>query len=134
VPQPPTRLSAHQRRSQLLDVAGRLFAESGFHGLSMERLAEAAGVSKPVVYQHFSSKRILYLTLLEDATTELDFRVNAALTGTSDNRSKAPSPPTSILSRTVASGCCSPRPSATIPRSVPSSITLWPASRQPSVA
>jgi len=88
VPQPPTRLSAHQRRSQLLDVAGRLFAESGFHGLSMERLAEAAGVSKPVVYQHFSSKRRLYLTLLEDATTELDFRVNAALTGTSDNRAR----------------------------------------------
>ena len=54
----------------------------------MERLAEAAGVSKPVVYQHFSSKRRLYLTLLEDATTELDFRVNAALTGTSDNRAR----------------------------------------------
>jgi AcrR family transcriptional regulator len=88
VPQPHTRLSAQERRSQLLDVAGGLFAELGFHGLSMGRLAEAAGVSKPVVYQHFASKRMLYLTLVEDATTELDFRVTQALTGTSDNRAR----------------------------------------------
>jgi len=88
VAQPQTRLTARERRSQLLEVAGRLFAESGFHGLSMGRLAEAAGVSKPVVYQHFSSKRMLYLTLVEDATTELDVRVKQALMGTSDNRAR----------------------------------------------
>lgn len=82
------RLSADQRRSQLLDVAGRLFAEHGFHRLSMEQLADAAGVSKPVFYQHFPSKRELYLALVEDAIAELEFQVRKALRGTRDNRAR----------------------------------------------
>jgi AcrR family transcriptional regulator len=83
-----TRLSAGQRRSQLLSVAGGLFAEHGFHGLSMDQLAGAAGVSKPVLYQHFPSKRDLYLALVEDAVTEMESRVQAALHGTSDNHAR----------------------------------------------
>jgi AcrR family transcriptional regulator len=82
------RLSAPQRRSQLLDVAGRLFAEQGFHGLSMEQLADAAGVSKPVLYQHFPSKQRLYLALLHDAVAELETRLRTALEGTTDNQAR----------------------------------------------
>src|SRR5687767_4760371 len=85
---PRTRLSAPQRRSQLLAVAGRLFAEQGFHGLSMEQLAEAAGVSKPVLYQHFPSKRELYLALVNDAADELQAQVGKALEGTTDNEAR----------------------------------------------
>ncbi|MGH3665040.1 MAG: TetR/AcrR family transcriptional regulator [Egibacteraceae bacterium] len=86
--EPRVRLSAPQRRSQLLDVAGRLFAEQGFHGLSMEQLAEAAGVSKPVLYQHFPSKRVLYLALVNEAIAELEAQVRKALEGTTDNRDR----------------------------------------------
>ncbi|HVM20774.1 MAG TPA: TetR/AcrR family transcriptional regulator [Egibacteraceae bacterium] len=86
--EPRVRLSAPERRSQLLSVAGRLFAEQGFHGLSMEQLAEAAGVSKPVLYQHFPSKRVLYLALVTDAITELEAQVRKALEGTSDNKAR----------------------------------------------
>lgn len=82
------RLSADRRRAQLLEVAGTLFAEQGFHGSSMEQLAEAAGVSKPVLYQHFPSKRALYLALVREAVAVLDERVAAALEGTTDNRAR----------------------------------------------
>lgn len=83
-----TRLSASERRSQLIEVAGALFAEHGFHGLSMEQLADAAGVSKPVLYQHFPSKRDLYLALVRDAITEMESQVRKALEGTRDNRAR----------------------------------------------
>jgi AcrR family transcriptional regulator len=65
------RLPAVRRRRQLLDVALRLFAERGFHGASMDDLAEAAGVTKPVLYQHFGSKRDLYLEVLDDVGDRL---------------------------------------------------------------
>ena len=60
------RLPAEQRRQQLLDVAIEVFAERGFHATSMDDIAEAAGVTKPVLYQHFPSKRALYRELLDD--------------------------------------------------------------------
>jgi AcrR family transcriptional regulator len=65
------RLPAEQRRRQLLDVACDVFAASGFHGTSMDDVAEAAGVTKPVLYQHFPSKRALYSELLTDVETQL---------------------------------------------------------------
>lgn len=60
-----SRLPAHERREQLLEVALAVFAGRGFHQTSMNDVADAAGVTKPVLYQHFSSKRALYLELLE---------------------------------------------------------------------
>ena len=83
-----TRLSARARRAQLVEVASRLFAEHGYHSLSMEQLAEAAGVSKPVLYQHFPSKRDLYLALLREAVSELEAQVRQALDGTTSNRER----------------------------------------------
>jgi AcrR family transcriptional regulator len=65
------RLPAVQRRRQLLDVALRVFADQGFRGASMADVATAAGVTKPVLYQHFGSKRELYLQLLEDVGQRL---------------------------------------------------------------
>jgi AcrR family transcriptional regulator len=65
------RLPAVRRRRQLLDVALEVFAERGFYGVSMSELAEAAGVTKPVLYQHFGSKRDLYLELLDDVGARL---------------------------------------------------------------
>jgi AcrR family transcriptional regulator len=59
------RLPAAARRIQLLEVALERFAASGYHGTSMDEIAEAAGVTKPVLYQHFSSKRKLYQELLD---------------------------------------------------------------------
>ena len=82
------RLRASERRTQLLEVAGALFAQHGYHGLSMEALADAAGVSKPVLYQHFPSKRDLYLALVADAVDELEGQVRAALEGTTDNKTR----------------------------------------------
>ena len=65
------RLPAARRRRQLLDSALDVFAQKGFHATSMDDVAEAAGVSKPVLYQHFRSKRQLYLDLLEDVGLHL---------------------------------------------------------------
>jgi AcrR family transcriptional regulator len=65
------RLPAPRRRSQLLEVAREIFAARGFHATSMDEVAEAAGVTKPVLYQHFPSKRALYRELLEDVGRRL---------------------------------------------------------------
>ncbi len=66
-----TRLPAEQRRRQLLDVACGVFAERGFHATSMDDVASAAGVTKPVLYQHFPSKRALFVELLDDVGHQL---------------------------------------------------------------
>ncbi len=68
----PVRLPAAERRRQLLDVAIDVFADHGLHGASMNQVAEAAGVTKPVLYQHFRSKRELYREVLEDVGGRLE--------------------------------------------------------------
>jgi AcrR family transcriptional regulator len=77
-PAPTPRLPAARRRQQLLDVALRVFADRGFHPTSMNDLAEAAGVTKPVLYQHFGSKRELYLELLEEVGERLRDEIGKA--------------------------------------------------------
>ena len=59
------RLTADARRRQLFEVALSLFAEHGYAATTMDDIAEAAGVTKPLVYQHFESKRALYLELMD---------------------------------------------------------------------
>lgn len=68
---PAARLPAAARRQQLLDVALEVFGEQGFHPASMNDVAEAAGVTKPVLYQHFRSKRDLYREVLTNVGTQL---------------------------------------------------------------
>ena len=60
------RLAPDERRRQLLDVACSEFADRGFYATSMDDLAAAAGITKPVFYQHFPSKRALFIAVLED--------------------------------------------------------------------
>ena len=74
-----TRLPAARRRRQLLDVALRVFAERGFHDASMNDIAVTAGVTKPVLYQHFESKRELFAELLRDVGQELQDTITKAL-------------------------------------------------------
>ena len=76
-----TRLPAARRRRQLLDVALVRFAAKGFHATSMEEIADAAGVTKPVLYQHFGSKRQLYLELLDDVGSQLMDAISKATAG-----------------------------------------------------
>jgi len=65
------RLPADRRRRQLLDVALTLFAARGFNATTMDDIAEAAGVTKPLLYQHFVSKRALYLELVESVAVTM---------------------------------------------------------------
>ncbi len=65
------RMPADQRRQQLFEVARERFAQQGFHATSMDEIAEAAGVTKPVLYQHFPSTRALYVELLEETGRQL---------------------------------------------------------------
>ena len=65
------RLTAEQRRQQLFAVALGLFAQRGYRATTMDDIAEAAGVTKPLLYQHFSSKRALYLELVHSIARDL---------------------------------------------------------------
>lgn len=76
-----TRLPKEQRRRQLLQVARTVFSEGGYHGVSMEEIAEAAGVSKPVLYQHFPGKHELYVALVEHSLNRLGSDLLEALQG-----------------------------------------------------
>ena len=80
------RLPRKARREQLLMSAQTIFVARGYHAAAMDEIAENAGVSKPVLYQHFPSKLDLYLALLEQSTEDLVRRVQRALDGTHDNQ------------------------------------------------
>jgi AcrR family transcriptional regulator len=64
-PETRRRLSADERRAVIIEAASRTFAERGYLGASMERIAAAAGVSAPLIYEHFPSKKELYVELLD---------------------------------------------------------------------
>jgi AcrR family transcriptional regulator len=76
---PRVRMSGKERREQLLDVGRTLFASKGFDGTSVEEIAEKAGVSKPVVYEHFGGKEGLYAVVVDREMQLLLDRFNAAL-------------------------------------------------------
>jgi len=81
-----TRLPRRARRAQLLGAAQEVFVAQGFHAAAMDDIADRAGVSKPVLYQHFPSKLELYLALLDVHADSLVARVREALSSTADNR------------------------------------------------
>jgi AcrR family transcriptional regulator len=82
------RLSRSDRRAQLLVAAREVFAAQGYHSAAMDDIAERAGVSKPVLYQHFPGKLELYRALLTTSADDLVDRVGAAIGTTSDNRER----------------------------------------------
>ena len=67
-----SRLPASERRQQLLETALHIFARQGYHETSMNDLAAKAGVTKPVLYQHFESKREMYLSVLQETSAALN--------------------------------------------------------------
>ena len=82
-PRPRVRMTAAARREQLMDVGRSLFAERGFDGTSVEEVAARAGVSKPVVYEHFGGKDGLWQVVVEREVHRLLTSFTAALTGES---------------------------------------------------
>jgi AcrR family transcriptional regulator len=80
------RLPAAERRQQLIEIALMMFAERGMHGTSMDDIADAAGVTKPVLYQHFASKRALFLELLDDVGRHLLRAITEATTAAASPR------------------------------------------------
>jgi AcrR family transcriptional regulator len=80
-----TRLPRPARRRQLLGAAREVFVAQGYHAAAMDEIAEQAGVSKPVLYQHFPGKLDLYLALLDESVAELVGAVSEALASTADN-------------------------------------------------
>ena len=83
-----SRLSATARREQLLDVALEVFAHTGYHDTSMNDVAEAAGVTKPVLYQHFESKRELFQALLDAVGARMLNAIREGTAGATDGRSR----------------------------------------------
>ncbi|WP_030684736.1 TetR/AcrR family transcriptional regulator [Streptomyces sp. NRRL B-1347] len=81
-----TRLPRRARRNQLLGAAQEVFVAQGYHAAAMDDIAERAGVSKPVLYQHFPGKLDLYLALLDQHCDNLLQAVRAALASTTDNK------------------------------------------------
>ncbi len=77
----PVRLPAAQRREQLLQVARHVLAKRGFYETTMAEIADSAGVTKPVLYQHFASKRDLYTAVLQDIGARLRTTVLTAASG-----------------------------------------------------
>lgn len=77
-----------ERREQLLKVARRVFGKGGFHSVSMDAVAKEAGVTKPILYDHFPSKKDLYLSLLESDLAALNTKVQTALESAPGNRER----------------------------------------------
>jgi len=83
-----TRLPRPARRRQLLGAAQKVFVAQGYHAAAMDEIAERAGVSKPVLYQHFPGKLELYLALLDESRDALADTVRTALGSTTDNKQR----------------------------------------------
>jgi AcrR family transcriptional regulator len=80
------RMPRVARRAQLLDSALEVFVAQGYHAAAMDDIAERAGVSKPVLYQHFPGKMELYLALLEQSSDRIIDETRRALASTQDNK------------------------------------------------
>ena len=80
-------MTGKERREQLLDIGRRLFAERGFEGTSIEEIAAQAGVSKPVVYEHFGGKEGLYAVVV-DREVERFLAMGTAILGGANTREK----------------------------------------------
>jgi AcrR family transcriptional regulator len=84
----PEKLSRGERRAQLLAAAQEVFVAKGYHGAGMDEIARVARVSKPVLYQHFPSKRDLYIELLDLNLSTLTDLLLGALSSTKDNKER----------------------------------------------
>jgi AcrR family transcriptional regulator len=87
---PGQRLPRAERRAAIIEAAGRLFGERGYEATRLDDVAAAAGVTKPIVYRHFDSKRGLYLALLDRHRDDLaGFVSSIPAEGTTEERLRA---------------------------------------------
>jgi AcrR family transcriptional regulator len=82
------RMRAPERRKQLLEVARKVFGRRGYHVVTMDDVAREAGVTKPILYDHFPSKRDLYRDLLEEDLADLKQRLREAMETSKGNRQR----------------------------------------------
>ena len=82
------RMPRTARRAQLLESALEVFVAQGYHSAAMDDIAERAGVSKPVLYQHFPGKLELYLALLDQSCDTIIEATRKALEATEDNKQR----------------------------------------------
>ena len=85
------RLPRSERRQQLLAAAQEVFVANGYHAAAMDDIAERAGVSKPVLYQHFPGKLELYLAILDTHAAALIDSIRTGLAATDDNKARVQS-------------------------------------------
>jgi AcrR family transcriptional regulator len=64
------RLSSEERKASIVQAACRLFSEKGFRGVTTRELAAAIGVTEPVLYEHFRTKRDLYAAIIEEKSQD----------------------------------------------------------------
>ena len=81
-----TRMPAADRRRHLVETALRLFTEGSYHGTTTSEIARAAGVSEPILYRHFASKRDLYLAALDHVWSKARAEWEGVLASTPDVR------------------------------------------------
>src|SRR6266496_5265262 len=81
-----TRLSGPERRQAVVETACRVFAKGSYHGSTTAQIARLAGVTEPVLYRHFASKRDLYLAVLEESWRRLRLLWDAAVEAEPDPR------------------------------------------------
>jgi len=77
---PRVRMTGSERRHQLINIARSLFAERGYESTSIEEVAHRAGVSKPVVYEHFGGKEGLYAVVVDREMSALLDGITSSLT------------------------------------------------------
>ena len=82
------RMPRRERRAQLLESALEVFVASGYNAAAMDDIADRAGVSKPVLYQHFPGKLELYLALLDRSCDHIIDACRSALESTEDNKQR----------------------------------------------
>ncbi|QVQ51399.1 TetR/AcrR family transcriptional regulator [Spiractinospora alimapuensis] len=82
------RMTGRQRREQLLDIGRRLFADRGYEGASIEEIAARAGVTRPVVYEHFGGKEGIYAVVVDREMQALLSMVSTAIADSDDARAQ----------------------------------------------
>src|SRR5438552_12697721 len=78
-PERRQRLAASARRAQLVEVGRMVFAQRGYEATSVEEIAEQAGISKPIVYEHFGGKEGLYAVIVDREVEHIVGRIVAAI-------------------------------------------------------
>jgi AcrR family transcriptional regulator len=79
-----SRLSGPERRASILEASQRLFADKGFHGVSIDDIADAVEVSPAILYRHFNSKQELYDTILQGLSCQRESYVDTVVNNSSN--------------------------------------------------